>query len=346
MASPRALLQSIPWAIAPIIINAPMSGVATKDLACAVTSAGGLGFIGFDDPRHLNVQLEEAKSLFKNVTVPSGVLPIGVGIIALNGPPSTFLPVFAKHKPTAVWLSFGEAKDFSRWSTGIRSVSPNTKVWIQVGSVSAAVQAAKACQPDVIVLQGSDAGGHGHARGSSIVTLVPEVVDTLAEHGIEDLPLVAAGGIMDGRSAAAAIMLGASGVVMGTRFLGANEAKMPEDYRREILRATDGGEATVRSTVFDEMWSANAWPDLYDGRCLRNACYDDVQNGLSIDQMRVRLYNNIYKNQNEEVDAKDVSSFWAGSGVGMVKKLERAGDIVEDTRNDTRNRLANAGNWS
>ncbi|KAJ5292053.1 hypothetical protein N7478_001304 [Penicillium angulare] len=335
----------MPWALAPVVINAPMSAVATKDLACAVTSAGGLGFIGFDDPRHLNVQLEEAKSLLKNVTIPSNVLPIGVGIIALNGPPSDFLPVFANHKPIAVWLSFGEATDFLRWSTSIRSVSPNTKVWIQVGSVSAAVQAAKTCQPDVLVLQGSDAGGHGHARGSSIVTLIPEVVDTFAEHGIEEIPLVAAGGIMDGRSAAAAIMLGASGVVMGTRFLAASEAKLPAAYRREIFQATDGGDATVRSRVFDEMWSPNAWPDLYDGRCLRNACYDDVQNGLSIEQMRERLYNNIYKNQNQEVDAKDVNSFWAGSGVGMVNKLENAEDIVESTRNDTRNRLTNALNW-
>lgn len=77
---------------------------------------------------------------------------------------------------------------------------------------------------------------------------------------------------MDGRAAAATLMLEAAGAVMGTRLLGAEEADLPLDCCRGILRAADGGESTVRSRVFDEMWGSSSWPEMYDGKCLRNFC--------------------------------------------------------------------------
>ncbi|KAF0635478.1 hypothetical protein FPSE5266_20376 [Fusarium pseudograminearum] len=110
--------------------------------------------------------------------------------------------------------------------------------------MSSALEAAKICQPDALVLQGSDACGHGHAHGASLITLIPEVVDALENEGIANIPLIAAGGIMDGRSAAAAVMLGASGVVMGTRYLGAKETNFDANVREAVFSTTDAGKAT------------------------------------------------------------------------------------------------------
>ncbi|KAL4736268.1 2-nitropropane dioxygenase [Aspergillus similis] len=354
------LLQDFPWTQAPVIANAPMSGIATSELAAAITRAGGLGLIGFlDQPHMLDIQLQQAKTLLHNekakldcatqavetsadADVDMDILPVGVGVIVLGMSASSFLPLIAKHRPAIVWLSFGEAKDFKAWTEGIRATSPRTKVWVQVGTVGAALHSARACHPDALVLQGSDAGGHGHARGSSIIALIPEVSDVLLEDGFKGskrIPLIAAGGIMDGRGVAAAMTLGASGVVMGTRFLAACETYIPEEYRREILSASDGGESTVRSRVFDEMWFPSAWPEMYDGRCLRNACYDDWQRGVSIDEIRARLYVVASRVGSEDGTFRDTSSLWAGTGVGLVKSIQKAGDIAETVREDAKQRL-------
>ncbi|OJJ47389.1 hypothetical protein ASPZODRAFT_64710 [Penicilliopsis zonata CBS 506.65] len=344
-----------PWIRLPLIINAPMSGAATGELAAAVTRAGGLGLIGCDHPQRLEQHLQRARALLNQTgiepvpgdeAVPEGSgsgsaspLPVGVGVIVLGLPVSSFMPLVARHRPAVVWLSFGSPDDFSRWSEGIRRASPQTQVWVQVGSVSAAVATVQACRPDAVVLQGSDAGGHGHARGSSIVTLLPEVADSLAEQNLlASTQLIAAGGIMDGRGVAAALALGAAGVVMGTRFLGAEETQVPDAYRQEILAASDGGESTARSRVWDEMWSEQGespWPALYDGRCLRNACSDECEQGLSMEEIRARLYARASRGASGS-RYRDTGSLWAGTGVGLVKRVQKAGDIVEQVREQAR----------
>ncbi|KAJ0426780.1 2-nitropropane dioxygenase [Aspergillus carlsbadensis] len=350
---PHHPLCTFPWTKSPLIGNAPMSGIATSALAAAVTLSGGLGLIGFlDDPRRLDRELRQAKSLLQGMDIQqthdtqfdpeSGTtsLPIGIGIIALAMNPSTLLPLLAKYKPALVWLSFGETHDFKAWTDNIRQTSPTTKIWIQLGRVRAALDAAQSCEPDALVLQGSDAGGHGHARGSSIVTLVPEVADTLSRAGMGDIPLIAAGGIMDGRGVAGALALGASGVVMGTRFLGAVEADLPRGYREEILGAVDGGEATVRSRVFDEIWGGgNPWPRVYDGRCLRNMCFEDWEGGMDGREVRERLDQRIRDARDGEVAVRETSSLWAGAGVGMVREVEVAREIVVRVREEARERL-------
>ncbi|KAL4986242.1 2-nitropropane dioxygenase [Aspergillus falconensis] len=366
---PYRSLSTFSWTKSPLIANAPMSGIATSALAAAVSLSGGLGLIGFlDSPHSLGEELRQAKSLLQNMDIKrppkaeskseaesesasgfgsgsesgsADLLPVGVGIIVLGMKPSSFLPLLAQYKPALVWLSFGETQDFRHWTDSIRRTSPNTKVWVQLGSVRAALEVAQSCHPDALVLQGSDAGGHGHARGSSIVTLLPEVADTLPQNGLDDIPLIAAGGIMDGRGVAAALTLGAAGVVMGTRFLGALEADLPEEYRREVLAASDGGESTVRSRAFDEMWGDNPWPKFYDGRCLRNLCYEDLESGMDVSEMRERLYWRISMARSGQVSVRDTSSLWAGAGVGMLKEVKTAGDIVESVREEAKQRLQN-----
>ncbi|WKT53500.1 Nitronate monooxygenase [Fusarium oxysporum f. sp. vasinfectum] len=332
------LLESLPWAEQPLISSAPMSGFATNELAVAVSKAGGLGQIGFTgSPGILQRELEQAKQKLHGTSIfdeTSKVLPIGVGIIAFGGPASPWTQTFAKYKPAMVWLSFGTDIEFKSWAENIRAVSPETKVWIQVGSVKAALQAASCSAPDALVLQGSDAGGHGHKHGASIITLIPEALDALHEKGLSNIPIIAAGGIMDKRSVAAAIALGASGVVMGTRFLASHEIEVDDQVADECLAARDGGETTVRSRVFDDIWGHNFWPDMYDGRCLRNAMYDNVEEeGMSIQEARLALST---QNGGEGSVVRDSYTIWAGTGVGMLKKKERAADIVKQIREETK----------
>ncbi|KAJ5128069.1 hypothetical protein N7448_008848 [Penicillium atrosanguineum] len=350
MALAASFKRYLPWTQTPLIINAPMSGVATSDLAVAVTRAGGLGQIGFmDNMRALSSQLEtvrhELQDLMASLSDPQQ-LPIGVGVIVYGSPLGDWMQLFATYKPAVAWLSFASTEDLRVWTEAIRYSSPATKVWIQLGCVRDALDVAKACHPDAMVLQGSDAGGHGLAKGASIISLIPEVADALEELEIKDIPLIAAGGIVDGRGSAAALALGASGVVMGTRFLAATEARIPNVYRDAILQASDGGEATARSRIFHEIWGPNFWPQKYDGRCLRNKFYDQHMAGVPINNIRSWL-SSVMNSEEEKGEAKelmwqDMGSIWAGTGVGLIKRLGNAGDFVREVREDTGKRLTRA----
>ena len=344
MSQLTALKEYLPWIQTPFIINAPMGGIAKSKLATAVTKAGGLGQIGYlDNLNDLADELETTKqSLIEAEFDISKTLPIGLGVIAFGSPLRAWLTLFEKYKPAVAWLSFGDTDQLQEWTEGIRHCSPETRVWVQLGSVRAAVDVTRACHPDALVLQGADAGGHGHESGASIVSLIPEVADALSDLGIDDLPLIAAGGIVDGRGCASALALGASGVVMGTRFLAAKETAVPAIYRDAILDASDGGETTARSTVFDEIWGPNIWPKTYDGRCLKNKVYEQHRSGVGIDKSRAWLTSAMNGPEAENLETKDLRSIWAGTGVGLVKKQDNADVIVQEVRSNARSHLERA----
>jgi len=164
----------------------------------------------------------------------------------------TALAAFERYTPAAVWF-FAPRKlsDLAEWTQKVReAMGGKTKVWIQVGTVASAVEVTQSCAPDVLVVQRANAGGHGLERGASIVSLLPEVANALKKSGAEKQPkLVAVGGIVEGRGVAASIVLGASGVVMGTRYLASEEANIAKGYSDEVLRASDRGANIVRSKV-------------------------------------------------------------------------------------------------
>ena len=146
----------------------------------------------------------------------------------------------------------------------------------------------------MLVIQGSDAGGHGLAKSSSIITLLPECVDALASHGFGAIPIIAAGGIVDGRGVAAAIVLGASGVCMGTRFLASPEAQIANGYRKDILRARDGGVSTGRTSLYDKLRGTVGWPEGYNGRGVLNESFWDAGKGMGEDENK-KLYEEALK---------------------------------------------------
>jgi nitronate monooxygenase len=340
----EALKEYLPWTTTPLIVNAPMAAPpasAGPALATAVSEAGGLGLIGgrfsMDD---LRTQLQAASKTLNastNPTIASAkLLPLGVGFLTFVLNLDDVLPVIEEFKPTVVWLFVAKELDgYKVWTDAIRDVSPASKIWIQTGSVTAALHIAKTAKPDAICMQGTDAGGHGFEKGASIVTLLPETVDAFEKEGLSDIPLLASGGIMDGRGVAAALALGASGVVMGTRFLGSVEIEIHPQYQAAVLEGRDGGQITTRSHLFDELSGPNMWPEAYDGRSLAMQSVQDQRNGVALEEIQ-RLHNEAVKKEDGGFSTalKGRATIWAGTGLGLVNEIESARQIVESVRKE------------
>ncbi|MDJ0626920.1 MAG: nitronate monooxygenase [Rhodobacter sp.] len=236
------------------ILSAPMASAAGGRLAAAVTRAGGLGFIGgsYCDADWIAREFAEA-----------GNEAVGCGFITwvLAKAPSLLDEVLAR-KPRAVFLSFGDPAPFVD-----RIATAGVPLICQVQTLRDARHAA-GLGATVIVAQGAEAGGHGQARAT--MTLVPEVADWLAQAHPDTL-LVAAGGIGDGRGLAAALMLGADGVLVGSRLWASEEALVPPAMHAAAVAAT--GDGTIQSKVMDVARRLD-WPERYACRVLRNAFTD------------------------------------------------------------------------
>ncbi|SMR49001.1 unnamed protein product [Zymoseptoria tritici ST99CH_1A5] len=333
-----ALTKLYPWLRLPAVVSAPMLGAATPKLAMNVSTAGGLGFIaGGTKVEALHDSLDQLAQLSRTESsqtrASDDVLPIGVGFQLWSCKLSLATEAFQKHVPAVAWL-YAPTKqtDLADWAKGIRETTGGkTHIWIQVGSVAEARSAVDLAKPDVLIVQGSDAGGHGLAQSAGIISLVPEVMDMLASIGRSDLPVLAAGGISEGRGVAGALALGASGVVMGTRFLAAQEAGIPSGWQNEVVRLSDGGQTTTRSTLCDRLKETKGWPACYDGRAAINKGHHDEEAGMS-DQENVALY---------KKEAAQGDSAWgdhgrmvtyAGTGVGLIRGVKSAAAIVEEVQ--------------
>lgn len=332
------LTKLYPWLTSPIIVSAPMLGAATPLLAANVTKAGGLGFLpGVTKSDTLETSLRQTAELTDTASlqakVTKGIIPVGVGFQLWNCQLDVAMKVLEKYTPAIAWLfAPKESADFAKWARGIREATGRkTQIWVQVGTVDEARTAVKLAEPEVLVVQGSDAGGHGLARSASVMALVPEVLDMLDSLDRSNVPVLAAGGITEGRGVAGALALGASGVVMGTRFLAAAEAGIPQGWKNQVTRLTDGGVSTTRSTLCDRLKETKGWPVCYDGRAAINKGHEDEESGMS-DEDNVARYK-------EEATKGDLSwgphgrmVTYAGTGVGMIHDVKPAADIVEEVR--------------
>ncbi|KAK0733279.1 FMN-dependent 2-nitropropane dioxygenase [Lasiosphaeria miniovina] len=341
------LKEWFPKAQSPFIISAPMLGVANGSLAAEVSKAGGIGMVpgGLDfNPGSaqlvaLGAELTKAREILGLVDQPREPLPVGVGFIlcheSLTQFEETALPILKEHLPRAVWLFAPPADAEDGLVRGIIAAlhASGFVVIFQVGNVAAARQAALD-GADVIVAQGIDAGGHQFVRGSGVVTLVPEVMSMLEdEFSDREIVLVAAGGIVDGRSVAAALALGAEAAVMGTKFIVAPEAWTPDARRKLILETKDGGVSTAKSSFYDQFQNSTVWGELYDGRAIIGDPYLDHVAGLPLEESQRRFL--------EARDTGDVSQLitWVGAGVGLVKDAKPAADIVNEVREEAKQRV-------
>jgi nitronate monooxygenase len=236
------------------IVSAPMAFAAHGRLAAAVSHAGGLGLIGggYGNADWLDGAFAEA-----------GNARVGCGFITWKMAENLdVLDQVLARNPAALCLSFGDPAPFAP-----RIAEAGVPLMAQVQTLRDAQHAAD-CGARVIVAQGSEAGGHGERRGT--ITLVTEVADWLAGNAPEVL-LLAAGGIADGRGLAAALMLGADGVLIGSRLWASAEAQVSEAMTDAAIAAT--GDQTLRSTVMDAARGLR-WPDRYTARVLRNPITD------------------------------------------------------------------------
>ncbi|KAJ4299699.1 hypothetical protein N0V90_004945 [Kalmusia sp. IMI 367209] len=338
-----SIKEQLPWTATPLIVSAPMGGFAGPDLATAVSLAGGFGLIGgLNVMSDLRAQLQGATETFKASTNPSitssPTLPLGVGLLPFICKIEEVVPVIAEFKPTVVWLfAAKELEHYAEWAAALRTASPQSKIWIQVGNVEAALCVARTASPDALCLQGADAGGHGFEKGAGVISLVPEAADALRRDGLGHIPLLASGGIVDGRGVAAALALGASGAVLGTRFLASKEVTIHPTAQAAILEAEDGGQVTKRSKVFDQLRGPNIWPEAYDGRSLVVQSYEDHVNGMSLEEIQ-RLHNEAVGGPDKgyATGRKGRAAIWAGTGVGIVNEVEGAKDIVDKVRREAK----------
>ena len=336
-----ALTDEYPWTEAPLITCGPMRLIALAPLAVAVSKAGGLGFIGAgEDLRELHKHMQHAKDLLEQSPIAGavhGVLPIGVGFINWGADLVTALEVVERYVPAAVWL-FAPKNNVAlvRWADEIRNATKGkTKIWIQVGTVADALELARLCKPDVLVVQGADAGGHGLDRGASIISLLPEVADALKSVAMGNINLMAAGGIAEGRGVAAALALGAHGVAMGTRFLASVEATVAKGYQDDVLRSRDGGISTARSRVYDTLRGINGWPVRYGGRGIINESFHDAPNG-EVTQENMQRYQRALEKGDQGWGEHGRLTAYAGTGVGLIKDVTSARQILDDVRTDVK----------
>lgn len=286
------------------VVLAPMGGVSGGRLAAAVSRAGGLGLIGagYADLTWIHNEFEQ---------VQSGAIGIGFITWYLEQHPEQLGAAF-EHEPAAIMLSFGEAAPFVR-----RIKERGIRLIMQVQTVAMAREAA-ALGADVIVAQGSDGGGHGAHRGT--FALVPAVVDA-----VSPIPVVAAGGIADGRGVAAALMLGACGVLVGTRFYAAEEAL--GHFAAKQALTDNSGDDTVRTSIFDIVRDLD-WPVPYTGRAWVN---DFVQQWHGRENELVETLWTAKPAYQEATASGDVSTavVWASEAIDLMTSIEPAAALLD-----------------
>lgn len=287
------------------IIQGAMSWVGTPSLAAGVSNAGGLGMIGagHEPGEFVRKLIRETKEMTDK--------PFGVNVLLLSPYVDEVVEVVCEEKVKVI-------------STGAGSPGKYMKKFKEAGivviPVVASVALAKRMQndgADAIICEGMEAGGH--IGKSTTMTLVPQVVDAVT------IPVIAAGGIADGRGVAAAIMLGASAVQLGTRFVVATESIAHENFKKRVIKARD------IDTVVTGLITG------HPVRVLRNKLtreYLQVEKEITSDEnpdfsRLEELGKGALRRAVVDGD-KDTGSFMAGQSAGLVKKEQSCKEIVEE----------------
>ena len=289
------------------IFQGGMAWVADGKLAAAVSNAGGLGIIGSGNAPGSVVadEIESAKSLTKR--------PFGVNVMLLSPYADEVVKVILANKDSVAVVTTG-AGNPAKYIEKLKDAG--IKVIPVVGSVALA-RMMERVGVDAVVAEGMESGGH--IGKLTTMALVPQVVDAVK------IPVIAAGGIGDGRGMAAAFMLGAEGVQMGTRFLVATESKIHPNYKKAVLRAKDAstlvtGEYAGHPSRVLKNKMAKTYIGLEKEEALKpHPDYDKLEE-LGTGSLRRAVI---------EGDA-ETGSFMAGEIAGMVKKEQPAAEILAE----------------
>jgi nitronate monooxygenase len=287
------------------ILNAPMGGGdAPGALAAAVSEGGGLGMIGgttVGGVDWLRAEIAVARERTDR--------PFGVGVITHLPGADELTRAALDEGARVIAHSFGDPTPYVDAAHAAGAL-----VLCQVRSVDEARRAADA-GVDVVTAQGTEAGGH--TGTTATLPLLPAVVDAVAP-----LPVLAAGGIADGRGIAAALLLGADGVWLGTAFLATPEAAIAPGYKERVLAS--GTDDTVLTEVFD-LAAGIPWPDGVAGRSIRNR-FTDRWHG---DEEALRAWAVEHRDElRAEHEDPETIPLYAGPAAQFVTRSEPAADVV------------------
>jgi nitronate monooxygenase len=278
-----------------------MGGVAGGVLAAAVAEGGGLGLVGSGGPEWLERECALARAGTDK--------PWGIGLLAW-AVDDAVLGWAVDQQPAAIMLSFGDPTPFAATvhDAGI-------PLMIQVTTLPDALRALD-LGADFVVAQGAEAGGHGEGRGT--LPFVPAVVDAAG-----GTPVLAAGGIADGRGLAAALVLGAAGAMIGTRFEATHQALISAEEGKAITVAS--ADDTTRDRVMDIVRDS-PWPRRFTARTLRNR-FTDTWHGH---EDALRFDSNAKAEFRAGIDRGDPDyvPVWAGEAVDLISELDDASALV------------------
>lgn len=286
------------------VIQGGMAWVADYHLAAAVSNAGGLGLIaaGGAPAEWVREQIREAKKLTDK--------PFGVNIMLMNPEADKIAKVILEEDIKVVTTGAGSPEKYmADWKAA------GVKVIPVIASVALAKRMER-CGADAVVAEGTEAGGH--IGELTTMVLVPQVVDAV------NIPVIAAGGIADGRGMAAAFMLGARGIQMGTIFAVSKESVIHENYKNSILKAKDiDSRVTGRSTGHPIRVLRNDMARKYLEMEKEGAPFEELEK-MTLGSLRRAV---------QEGDAKN-GSLMAGQIAGMIKEERSCEDIIKSTVSD------------
>ena len=286
------------------IIQGGMAWVAEYHLAAAVSAAGGLGLIGAASAPAdwVRQQVREVKKLTDK--------PFGVNIMLMSPYADEIAQVIVEEKVPVVTTGAGNPEKYMKmWKEA------GVKIIPVIASVAHAKRMER-CGADAVVAEGCESGGH--IGETTTMVLVPQVVDAV------NIPVIAAGGIADGRGIAAAFMLGAKAVQMGTRFVTAKESIVHENYKQKIIKAKDiDSQVTGTSTGHPIRVLRNDMARKYLEMEKEGAPFEELEK-MTLGSLRRAV---------QDGDAKN-GSLMAGQIAGMIKEERSCEDIIKSTVSD------------
>jgi nitronate monooxygenase len=315
------------------IALAPMALATGGALAAACAQAGALGLVGggYGDLAWTQREYNLATELLK--TEAPCHARLGCGFITWKlDENAEALDWVLTQKPCAIMLSFGDPRPYAA-----RIAAAGAQLICQVQRLDQVAHAIEA-GASVIVAQGGEAGGHGAnaLEGRSTFTLVPEIADYLAAHSPNTL-LLAAGGVADGRGLAAALMLGADGVLIGSRLWATTESLAAQGAKTQATLTS--GDGTARSQVFDILRRKN-WPAPFDFRAIRNDLHRSLEGDVGAlkanpDEARASYDSGVKSGDFSRAHAT------VGEAVGLIADVPYANEVIVRMTQQAQELLAN-----
>lgn len=288
------------------IIQGAMAHIATAEFAAAVSNCGALGVVGTGamDPKMAEAEIIKCKQLTDK--------PFAVNLMLMNPHSSEIVDLIIKHKVAVVTTGAGNPGPF------MKKLKDANIIVIPIVPTVALARRVETAGADMVIVEGTEAGGH--VGELTTMTLVPQVVDAI------NIPVIAAGGIADGRGMNAVLSLGACGVQIGTILLATNECPVHDNYKNAVIKAKDSDTVvTGRSVSAPVRIMKNVMSTTYV-QLEREGINRDELEKLTLGSLRRAVYDG---------DTKQ-GSLMMGQIAGLIKEIKPLKQVFEDLMIDSK----------